>query len=152
MPTDRKRVLAVAVASRKIAYVFLIDGELKDWQHSRKGGRSATRGRSFLRTAIARYQPDLVVIEDPQGPTRKYGTSRAILLAMAQDLQDAKVPHLLVTRDQTYANKYKEATVLAREFPPIAPWVPKTPRIWETEPTEMIYFEALALLQAVSMG
>ena len=58
MTIERKRVLAVAVASRKIAFVFLIDGRLKDWKHSRAGGTSPTKGRSFLRMAIGRYEPD----------------------------------------------------------------------------------------------
>ena len=145
MTFDRHRVLSLAVASRKIALVFMIDGQLKDWRHSRAGGSSATKGRSFLRVAIARYHPDLVVIEDPNGSTRKYGRSHAILLSLAQELRDSATPHVLGTRYQGYANKYEEAAMLAKRFPEIAPWLPKRPRIWETEPTEMIYFEALAL-------
>ncbi len=142
------RVLAVAVASRKIALVFLIDGRLKDWKHSRAGGTSPTKGRSFLRMAIGRYEPDLVVIEDPNGPTRKYGIPLGILYAMAQELGDCAVPHRLVNRKQDFANKYAEAAALAEQFPEIAPFLPKTPRIWETEPTETIYFEALALAKS----
>jgi hypothetical protein len=147
MTIERQRVLSIAVASRKIAYVFLIDGCLKDWQLSRAGGRSAPKGRSFLRTAIAQYKPDLVVIENPYGPTRKYGKPREILLTMAQDLADSATPHRLVIRTQTFANKYEEAAALARQFPEISPWLPKTRRIWDNEPTEMIYFEALALVR-----
>ncbi len=141
----RHRLLSVAVASRKIAFVFLIDGCLKDWQLSRAGGMSAPKGRSFLRTAIAQCKPDLVVIENPYGPTRKYGRPHEILLAMAQDLADSTTPHRLVMRAQAYANKYEEAAALAKQFPEIAPWLPKPRRIWDNEPTEMIYFEALAL-------
>lgn len=145
MTIDRQRVLAVAVASRKIAYILLIDGQLKDWQHSRAGGMSAPKGRSFLRMALARCEPDLVVMENPHGVTRKSGTSRSILLALAQELEDGDVTHRLLVRKQTFANKYEEAAVLAQQFPDLAPWLPKTRRLWETEPTETIYFEALAL-------
>lgn len=145
MTIERPRVLAIAVASRKIACVFLIDRALKDWQGSRAGGLSAPKGRSFLRMAIGEYQPDLVVIENPFGPTRKYGMSHKILLAMAQDLSDSGVPHRLVDRKQPHANKYAEAALLAQQFPEIAPWLPKPRRLWDNEPTEMIYFEALAL-------
>lgn len=145
MTTERPRVLSVAVASRKIAYVLLFDGDLKDWQISRAGGMSAPRGRSFLRMAIARFKPDLVVIEYPYGSTRKHGTSREILMALAQELEDSAEPHRLVDRNQAYANKYVEAAALAELFPEIAPWLPKPRRLWDNEPPEMIYFEALAL-------
>ena len=145
MTIERPRVLAVAVASRKIACVFLIDGCLKDWQLSRSGGMSAPKGRSLMRTAIAQYKPDLVVIDSPYGPTRKYGKPPEILLAMAQDLVDSATPHRLVNRAQAYPNKYEEAAALAKRFPEIAPWLPKPRRLWDNEPTEMIYFEALAL-------
>lgn len=147
MTTERLRILSVAVASRKIGYVLLIDGNLKDWQVSRSGGMSAPKGRSFLRTATAQYKPDLVVIENPYGSTRKYGTSREILMALAQDLEDSAAPRLLVERKQVYANKYVEAAALAEKFPEIAPWLPAPRKLWDNEPPEMIYFEALALAQ-----
>lgn len=148
MTIERPRVLAVAVASRKISYVLLIDGKLKDWLLSRAGGMSAPKGRSFLRMAVAQYQPDLVVIENPYGSTRKYGTSREILMALAQELEDSGVPHRLVIRKQAHANKYEEAAALAKQFPEIAPWLPKPRKLWDNEPTEVIYFEALALALA----
>jgi len=95
--------------------------------------------------AIARHEPDLVVIEDPFGPTRKYGTSLGILYAIAQDLGDSAVPHRLVKREQAFANKYVEAQDLAQRFPQLAPWLPKSRLLWETETTETLYFEALAI-------
>ena len=98
-----------------------------------------------MRMAIAQYKPDLVVIESPYGPTRKYGKPHEILLAMAQDLTDSAIPHRLVNRVQAYNNKYEEATELAKWFPEISPWLPKTRRLWDNEPTEMVYFEALAM-------
>ena len=152
MTIERKRLLAVAVASRKIAFVFLIDGKLKDWQHSRAASKSPTKGRSFLRTAVARHNPDLVVIENPIGSTRKYGVSRTILMAMAQDLRDNAIPHRTEAKRRSFANKYDEAAALVKRFPEIAPWLPKRPRIWEREPTEIIYFEAISLADAVIVG
>jgi hypothetical protein len=145
MTAERKRVLAVAVASGKVAYVFLIDGKLKDWQCSRAASLSATKGRSLLRRAVARFEPDLVATEDPFKPTRKSGSSLEILNAVVQELTDSATPHRLVQRNQQFANKYDEAQALAKRFPAIAPWLPKTPRIWEAEPVSAIYFEALSM-------
>lgn len=145
MTRERKRVLTVAVAYGKLGYVLLIDGVLKDWHCSREASLMPTRGRSLLRKTIARLEPDLVVIEDPHGPSRKFGTSRDVLLALAQELIDGAVPHVRVTRKQSHANKYDEANALATRFPVIAPWLPHAPRIWESEPTNTIYFEALSM-------
>jgi len=145
MTTERKRILAVAVASGKVAYIFLIDGKLKDWHCSRAASLSAPKGRSLLRRAVARLEPDLVVSEDPFKPTRKSGSSMDILFALVQELTDSATPHQLVQRDQQFANKYEEAQALARRFPALAPWLPKTPNIWEAEPVSAIYFEALSM-------
>jgi hypothetical protein len=145
MTTKRKRILSVAVASGKVAYIFLIDGRLKDWQCSRAASLSAPKGRSLLRRAVARFEPDLVVTEDPFKPTRKSGSSLEILNALVQELTDSATPHHLVHRTQQFANKYDEALALAKRFPAITPWLPKTPKIWEAEPVNAIYFEALSM-------
>jgi hypothetical protein len=145
MTTERKRVLAIAVASGKVAYVFLIDGKLKDWHCSRAASLSAPKGRSLFRRAVARFEPSLVVTEDPFKPTRKSGCSLEVLNALVQELTDSATPHYLVQRDQQFANKYDEAQSLAERFPTIAPWLPKTPKIWEAEPVSAIYFEALSM-------
>jgi hypothetical protein len=145
MTTERRRVLSVAVASGKIAYVFLIDGHIKDWRCSREASLSPPKGRSLLRIAAARFEPDLVITEDPYGPTRKYGKSIEILTALTQELTDSALPHRLVRRSQSFSDKYLEAQALASRFPPIAPWLPKSPKLWEAEPINTIYFEALAM-------
>ena len=145
MTTERKRVLAIAAASGKVAYVFLIDGKLKDWHCSRAASLSTPKGRSLLRRAVARFEPSLVVTEDPFKPTRKSGSALQVLNALVQDLTDSATPHHLVRRDQQFANKYDEAQALADRFPAIAPWLPKTPQIWEAEPVSAIYFEALSM-------
>jgi hypothetical protein len=94
---------------------------------------------------VARFEPSLVVTEDPFKPTRKSGSALQVLNALVQDLTDSATPHHLVQRDQQFANKYDEAQALADRFPAIAPWLPKTPQIWEAEPVSAIYFEALSM-------
>ena len=53
--------------------------------------------------------------------------------------------NVAVQRVQRFANKHEEAKALVERFPDILPWKPKRPEIWETEPRNMVYFEALAL-------
>lgn len=147
MTCDRPKVLALAVASKRIAFVFLIGGQLKDWKYSRSCRKSVAAARSFLRIAVLTYEPDLVVIENPMGHTRKTGRSRAILQGLAQELSDSATPHALVERKSTHRNKYLQAKELAERHPLIKTWLPQKPRIWQTEPTAMIYFEALAMAE-----
>ena len=56
---------------------------------------------------------------------------------------------LLVTRRFEYRNIYEEAAAIARRYPTLKHKLPKKPRIWETEPRRIIYFEAMALALAV---
>ncbi|MGR3290716.1 MAG: hypothetical protein ACU0C9_05920 [Paracoccaceae bacterium] len=142
----------MAIASGKIACVFLIDGELKDWQCSRAAAKSVTKARSFVRMITATFEPDLVILEDPHGPTRKGGTPRDVLYALAQDADDAGLPSVLVARAQMFANKYEEAQALAKKYPFLKGWIPKEPKIWEGEPIDTIYFEALSMVEQVRLN
>lgn len=145
MTNRHRRVLSIAVAYGKLAYVFLINDRLKDWQMSRAASFSPAKARAFLKNAYVRLQPDIVLIEDPQEGTRKTGHALEILLALEKDIIAEGIPHHCIQRHQRYANKYEEASALAEQYPPIASWLPKSPRIWEGEPTNTIYFEALSM-------
>ncbi len=128
-----------------MAFAFLIAVNLKACSCSHPASLSAPKGRSLLRSAVARFEPSLVVTEDPFKPTRKSLSSLQVLNALVKELTDSAIPHHLVQRDQQFANKYDEAQALADRFPAIAPWLPKTPKIWEAEPVSAIYFEALSM-------
>ena len=55
-----------------------------------------------------------------------------------------------LTREQNQPNKFAEAAALAERFPDLAAWLPRRPKLWEREPRNLVYFEALAL--AVQSG
>ncbi|MDA5095002.1 hypothetical protein O2N63_13005 [Aliiroseovarius sp. KMU-50] len=145
MTTRPNRVLSIAVAYGKLAYVFIINDRLKDWQVSRAASFSPTKAGTFLKNTYKRLQPDIVLIEDPREGTRKTGHALEILLALEKEIVAENIPHHCVRRRQSYANKYEEARALAERYPPIETWLPKSPRIWEGEPTNTIYFEALSM-------
>ncbi len=147
MTFERQRVLSVAVTSTGMAIVFLIDGQLKDWKFSKASCQSVPEARSFLRMAILKLEPDLVLVENPFGKTRKKGKSRKALLGLAQELKDNGINHKLVDRKKTHSDKYQQAGALAEKHPLIKAWLPEKPPFWESAPSEVTYFEALAIAE-----
>lgn len=152
MTIEQERVLAIAVAYGKLAYVFLINDRVKDWEISRAASFSPTKALAFLHAAITRLQPDIVLIEDPSEDTRKAGHSLGIIFALEKELKAQAIPHTCVRRIQNYANKYEEAKVLAERYPIMAAWLPQAPRAWEGEPGSTIYFEALSMHVEAMVG
>lgn len=66
--------------------------------------------------------------------------------------QQHAVHDMAVERRQLFANKYEEAAALAERFSELAPFTPKPRRIWDKEPLNTTYFEAVALALAVIDG
>ncbi|MFC3615624.1 hypothetical protein ACFORG_17845 [Lutimaribacter marinistellae] len=142
-------MLAVAVRRDLACMMYLQGKTLKDWRVSHKAARSPGDGVSVLRTWMAIYEPDVVICQNPDSAGRKSARNILILTAMARVISDADVLDLLVTRRYAYRNIYEEAAMIARRYPALKQKLPKKPRIWETEPRRIIYFEAMALALAV---
>ena len=146
------RVLSVAVATGRVGYAFLVGGKLCDWGLSRKASRSPEQAASQVRQWIAYFRPDVVVTEKVEARTRKGEKTKRLIDAIAAVGRDAKLLDVAVSRIRTFKNKYAEAAALAEQFPEIKPWLPRTRRIWDPEPRNTIYFEALALAVCVIQG
>ncbi len=138
-------MLAIALRRDLACMVYLQGKSLKDWRVSHKAARTPGDGVSVLRNWLAIYEPDVVICQNPDSAGRKSERNVAILKAMARAISDADVMDLLVTRGFQYRNIYEEAAVIARRYPALKHKLPKKPRIWETEPRRIIYFEAMAL-------
>ena len=65
--------------------------------------------------------------------------------AIAAAAAELDIPVERIIRRRRHDNKYAEAAALAEQFPILGPWLPKPRQLWETEPREILYFEALAL-------
>lgn len=142
----RETYLGVSVASLRIAYVLMTSGRVKEWKKSRKATTTVPRARSYVRIAIEKHKPTLVVIEDPNGKTRKQGRSLEILHALSQDLKENGRAHILIDKLHHYTNKYEEAVELAEGYPELKSELPEKPKFYENEPPKMAYFEALSLI------
>lgn len=145
MATKRKRVLALAACTGAIAWVFLIDDRVKARKLSRKMWATPLHARSFTRLAVAQYEPDVVVLENPDGRTRKRGKTIQNLQLIVRDLEDQGVPHVLVEKRKMHPNKHEEALAIAKSCPELSVELRPRALTWQTEPKSLLYFEAVGL-------
>ena len=149
MSTNLRNVLSIAAATGKVGYVFLIDGEPYDWGVSPTASRSPKLAYQHVTEWIDYYQPQLLITERIGRHSRKKDVSRALVNAIWKAAQDAEIAWACVDRNQNYQNKYVEADALAARFPELKEWLPKTRRLWESEPRRIVLFEALSMALSV---
>lgn len=138
-------MLSFAAASGRIGYVCFEDDQLIDWGLSVKASTSPTNAAAYARKPITLLAPDVVVTEKVTNTSRKGAATHALIEALAAEAADHELHDVSVVRQQHYPNKYIEAAAYAERFPEIRSRLPKQPRIWEGEPRNTIYFEAIAL-------
>lgn len=145
-----RRVLAVAAATGRVAYVYFIDGKPALWGISEKAANSPLLAAHQTAKWLAAYTPDVVVIEEIRPNSRKGELTKYLLAAIADTAHERKCEVMTVPRVQRFKNKYEEAEALAALFPSLRAWLPERPRIWEAEPRNILIFEAIALAGSVS--
>ena len=145
----RLRVLAIAVASGRVGYVYLFDGQLQYWAYSKKASKSPDQARKQVKSWIALFKPDVVVTEKVPENSPKGEHAKGIIAALSRVAEDANLLDVVVTRIQKYKDKYVEARALAKRFSDLKAQIPREPKIWQSEPRGTIVFEALAMALVV---
>ena len=148
------RILAIAAASGRVGYVFLVGEQLMDWGTSDKASGTPTEAAGVAQEWINTLTPQVVVTErfGPDIPSHKGAKTREIIEAIARTASFNQLLDVQVPRVQRYANKYREAEALATRYPDISAWRPKDRRVWDNEPRNVVLFEALALAEEVRRG
>lgn len=146
-------VLAIAVASGKVGYVYLHGGRLRDWGITVKAAKSGSDLVGFVQGLINDLRPDVVVTEDLSRDCRKGDHVKSLIRTIAELASHNAVLDVSVQRPRKHASKYEEAQELATRHPEIAGYLPaRKRRIYDFEPRGMVLFEALALAEAVING
>lgn len=138
-------MLAVAAASGRVGYVFLVNGTLYSWQLSRKAAQGPEDAARLTKSWIDRLHPTVVVTEKITKRCRKGKTVQALIEAIARVAEHEPLFDVSVPRQCRYANKYVEAEALVDRFPELRPRLPKPRKLWDSEPRNTTIFEALAL-------
>lgn len=141
----KPNTLAIAVASGRIGYVYLTDGELRDWGISVVASRSPDAAKEKAEQLFRIYQPQLIVTEELTLHTRKSGRTIQNIQIIAEAAQKADAHHITVERVQHYANKYIEMKELAKKYSVLENWMPSKRKLWESEDRRATIWEALAL-------
>lgn len=146
-------VLAIAVATGKVSYVYLSGGRLQDWGISLKVAKSSADLVGFVQELIEELKPDVFVTEKCGKGCRKGDRAKALIRSVAEIASHNPVLDVSVQRPRGFPSKYEEAQALAKEYPEIEGYLPKQRRrIFDFEPRSMVLFEALALADAVIKG
>ena len=139
-------VLAVAVSTGRVAYVYLEDGVPQHWGMSRKAAKSTQNAARIVQSWIDDCSPDLLISEHPETAFSKGAQTRSILGAIGDLFDKADGLNIRLTRVQSYQNKFEEAKVLARGYPELQHLCPLQPPLWMPEPRNISYFEALSFV------
>lgn len=145
------RVLAIAVAYRRVGYVYLIGEKLMDWSISSKAARSTVDAAETTQQWINTLAPEVLVTEKTEAATRKGERTKAIIAAIVGTAAHNYLLDVAVARRQRFRNKYEEAAALAEWYPEVAALVP-TRKFQDDEPRVTVLFEALALAETITGG
>ncbi len=143
------RVLAIAVATGRVGYVFFVDDQLTDWKMSRQASKSTAQAVGVVQQWIIDLRPGVVVTEKIHAAMHKGERTKDIIDAIAEIASHNYLLDVSVPRRQDYANKYEEAAALALQYPDIKPWLPPKRRFFDNEPRSTVLFEALSLALGV---
>ena len=147
----KSNTLSIAVASGRIGYVYLTDGEVRDWGISTVASRSPNTAKSKTDFLIQTYRPSLIITEKLSAHTRKSGRTIANVQAVEEAAQASDAQHIAVEHIQQHANKYLEMNALAEKHPVLAPWLPTKRKLWESEDRRSTIWEALALVEQADL-
>lgn len=146
------RMLALAAASGRVGYVFLVGDRLKDWRISEKAAKSPTKAAEQVQTWINELKPDVIVTEKVEDAAKKGDKTKEIIGAIARTAAHNYVLDVSVTREHDHVSKYEEADALVKRFPDVTAWLPKKRRFFDNEPRNTVIFEALSLAETVLRG
>lgn len=147
------KVLSLAVSSGRVGYVFLEGPQLLDWAVTTRVSGKATDLVAYVQELINTLKPDVVVTEKCDRNCRKGSRSKRLIASTAELASHNYVLHVAVSRPRVVQSKYEEAKSAVQRHPDLIGYLPeKKRRFFETEPRNMIVFDALALAEDVIHG
>ena len=149
-----RSMLAIAVASGKVGYVFLQGAQLVDWGIAVKVAKQSGADLvGYVQELINELKPDVVVTEKLGRACRKGDAVCERIQAIAELASHNPVLDISVPKPRRFASKYEEAAHLANLHPELLGYLPKRKRrLFDFEPRGMVVFEALSLARAVLDG
>lgn len=142
---ERLRVLAVAAASRRVGYVFLIGARLVHWKVNERAAKSPVEAASALQCWINDLRPDVIVTEKIDDGFNKGARTRAVTMAFASTAANNYLLDVSVAPSREHASRHEERLALIRLYPELQPWLPRKRRAFDPEPRNTVLFDALSI-------
>lgn len=146
MTHEPRRTLALGLRGSQLCCLYFAGDRLVDLRASRKGAMSVGGSCDVLTSWIAHFKPDCVVLEDHQNAGRKGAHKRKLLRELDAVVDASEAKKITAIRTKTHANIYDAAAELVQQHPTLRPYLSAKPPIWEAEPRNMVFFEALGLV------
>ncbi|MDE0211125.1 MAG: hypothetical protein OXJ64_14700 [Boseongicola sp.] len=80
--------MAITAATGRVGYVFLANGELKDWRISGLAAQSNSAVSVMAQNWIDRLKPEVVVTEKVEQAVKKGAATKGIIKAIAETAAD----------------------------------------------------------------
>lgn len=137
--------MALIISAGRFAITVTDEGRLTFWQGWRSLANEPGKARSALRMELARFDPDILVMEDPKQKRCRKGATQDLLLFMAQAAEDEPVRLVKLPRMQRYENRCAQIDAIVKRFPEVESWCCEKVPVFMTEPRYLIYFDCLDL-------
>lgn len=143
-------IIAIDPNSRGVAFVVFEGGTLLDWGTGGEGGKE----EALLDRLFARYNPDVLVIEDLHAPRcARRPRMHLLVQTIVQRAETRGTAIVAVGRHEVRRawsvrgrrNKYAVASEIAAMFPEVEPLVPRPRKVYRSEAVRMDIFDAMSL-------
>jgi len=142
------RLLSIAAASGRVAYILFIGREPKIWGLSKKASKSPELAAAQTKRWIAETAPEAVVTEKIS-TTLKGDATQVLIEAIQRTAADANLLDMAVARPWRFANKYEEGAALAKRYPDLANKLPVKRIFYDSEPRNTVFTDAVVLAEEV---
>ena len=146
------RVLAIDPYSRGVGFAVLEGSEhLIDWGLKTTGRADNLKATRAIEALVARFQPDILAVEDSDAAGSRRGGRVQQLLDQIVAAKSPRLPVRLVSLQQLSAigplpqasTKYGRACLLAERFPELQPSLPRFRKSYMSEDDRMAIFDAV---------
>jgi Holliday junction resolvasome RuvABC endonuclease subunit len=149
------RVLAIDPSTRGFGFAILEGPErLIDWGVKETKTDKNRRSLDLIRELINDYEPDTIVVENYEGKGSRHCLRvRALIDPISKLKSNRKVQVKSFSRaevkrafpESSRSTKYEIAVAIAKQFPELAPRLPRFRKPWMSEDYRMSIFDAVAL-------
>lgn len=143
------RILAVAVVSQRIAYVFMVGADLIHWRITERAAQCPVEAAGALQRWINDLRPHVVVTEKLTPLCRKGSRSQEIIRALTSITSNNYLLDVAINPEPIFGTKFEEACELIARYPDLSRWRPKKRRAFDNAPRNTVLFDALRLADEV---